>query len=91
MAESKAQSILNESMSKSQDILLEAKNKAIVILEDAKKEEKERHSQLSRIENLLTKKEEELDSKGKELVNEKNTLKKRTMHCGESGDDRSPQ
>ena len=74
-AESKAEAILNESKSKSQDILLEAKNKALAILEDAKKEEKERNVQLSRIENLLTKKENELESKAKELTEEKQAAK----------------
>ncbi len=77
-AESKAEAILNESRSKSQDILLEAKNKALTILEDAKKEEKERNVQLSRIENLLTKKESELESRAKELIEEKETLKAKT-------------
>ncbi|MBI2064661.1 MAG: ribonuclease Y [Candidatus Yanofskybacteria bacterium] len=73
-AESRAEAILNESKSKSQDIILEAKNKALEILEEAKKEEKERNLQLARIENLLTKKENELDSKAKELKAEKDTL-----------------
>ncbi|MBI2674396.1 MAG: ribonuclease Y [Candidatus Yanofskybacteria bacterium] len=74
-AESKAEAILNDSKSKSQDILLEAKNRAIKVLEDAKKEEKERNVQLSRIENILTKKESELESRAKELTEEKETLK----------------
>ncbi len=74
-AEAKAQAILNESKSKSQDILLEAKNKAISLLEDAKKEEKERNVQLTRIENLLTKKEEELQERSKEIAHEKISLK----------------
>ena len=78
-AESKAQEILSESKSKSQDILLEAKNNALKILEEAKKEEKERHSQLLRIENLLTKKENELEQKGKELVSEKESLKSKAV------------
>ncbi|MDP3793077.1 MAG: ribonuclease Y [bacterium] len=73
-AESKAQTILAESKSKSQDLLLEAKNKALEILEEAKKEEKERNTQSARIENLLTKKENELDSKAKELKTEKESL-----------------
>jgi len=77
-AESKAEAILNESKSKSQDILLEAKNKSFAVLEDAKKEEKERNVQLSRIENLLTKKESELESRAKELIEEKETLKAKT-------------
>ena len=77
-AESKAEAILNESKSKSQDILLEAKNKALAILEDAKKEEKERNVQLSRIENLLTKKESELELRAKELIEEKEIFKAKT-------------
>src|SRR3989344_2811855 len=81
-AESKAEAILNESKSKSQDILLEAKNKALAILEDAKKEEKERNSQLSRIENILTKKENELELKAKELGAEKETLKSKIAEFG---------
>jgi len=78
-AESRAEAVLNESKSKSQDILLEAKNKALSILEDAKKEEKERNLQLSRIENILTKKENELETKAKELTEEKETLKAKTV------------
>lgn len=73
-AESKAQAILADAKSKSQDILLEAKNKALELLEDAKKEEKERNLQLSRIENLLTKKENELELRSKELKTEKESL-----------------
>src|SRR3990167_2481437 len=78
-AESRAEAVLSEAKSKSQDILLEAKNKALSLLEDAKKEEKERNIQLSRIENLLTKKENELESKAKELTEEKETLKAKTV------------
>ena len=73
-AESKAQTILADSKSKAQDLLLEAKNKALEILEEAKKEEKQRNTQLARIENLLTKKETELDLKTKELKIEKENL-----------------
>ena len=67
-AESKAHSLLAEAKSKAQDILLETNNKSLKILEDSKKEEKERHAQLSRIENLLTKRESELEGKAKELT-----------------------
>ena len=74
LAESKAQTILSDSKSKSQDIILEAKNKALEILEEAKKEEKERNAQLARIENLLTKKEGELEGRAKELKADKDTL-----------------
>lgn len=73
-AESKAQTILVESKAKSQDIVLEAKNKALELLEEAKKEEKERNAQLVRIENILTKKEGELEGKAKELKSDKEVL-----------------
>jgi ribonuclease Y len=73
-AESKAQNLLAESKSKAQDILLEAKNKALEILEEAKKEEKERNAQLLRIENILTKKENELEARAKEIKSDKETL-----------------
>lgn len=78
-AESKAQAILSDSKSKAQDILLEAKNKALEILEEGKKEEKERNAQLSRIENLLTKKENELEIKAKELKTDKENLLTKTQ------------
>ena len=81
-AESRAEAILNESKSKSQDILLEAKNKSFAILEDAKKEERGRNAQLSRIENLLTKKENELETRARELIAEKETLKMKAVEFG---------
>ncbi|PIR41990.1 MAG: ribonuclease Y [Candidatus Yanofskybacteria bacterium CG10_big_fil_rev_8_21_14_0_10_37_15] len=74
-AESKAESLISEAKSQSQDILLEAKNKAIKVLEDSKKEEKERREQVLKIENILTKKETELDKKSEELTEEKKDLK----------------
>src|SRR3989338_3024599 len=74
-AESRAEAILAESKSKSQDILLEAKKESLKILEEAKKEERDRNSQLLRIENLLTKKESELDQQSKKLATEYETLK----------------
>src|SRR3989344_5614484 len=74
-AESKAQQILNEGKSQAQDIILEAKNTALKTLEESKNEEKERSAQLSRIENLLTRKETELEQKSKELNQEKDQLK----------------
>jgi len=73
-AESKAQTILADSKSKAQDILLESKNKALEVLEDGKREEKERNAQLSRIENLLTKKENELEGRARELKTDKDNL-----------------
>lgn len=74
-AESKASAIIADAKSKSQDILLEAKNKALEVLEESKREEKDRLSQLSRIENLLTKKESELEQRTKEIGQEKEVLR----------------
>lgn len=74
-AESRAQSLLADAKSKSQDVVIEAKNTALKILEDAKKEEKERNAQLARIENILTKKESELEHKEHDIQSEKETLK----------------
>lgn len=74
-AERKAESILADSKSKSQDILLEAKKESLKILEEAKKEERDRNAQLLRIENLLTKKETELEQQSKKISSENETLK----------------
>ncbi|MEK7124886.1 MAG: ribonuclease Y [Patescibacteria group bacterium] len=74
-AEERAQALVNESKSKAQDILLEAKNTALEILEDAKKEEKERYTQVAKIESLLTRKEEDLDTKRKDLESQQGELK----------------
>ncbi|HZZ99089.1 MAG TPA: ribonuclease Y [Candidatus Paceibacterota bacterium] len=73
-ADSKAQATIAEAKSKAQDILLEAKNNALNVLEESKREEKDRLAQLSRIENLLTRKETELDQKAKDVEKEKTVL-----------------
>lgn len=79
LAESKAEATLADSKAKSQDLILEAKNNAFKILEEAKKEERGRTSQLSRIETILTKKENELEQKGRELTSEKDALKHKAV------------
>ena len=76
-AEERAQSILNDAKAKAQDVLLESNNKALKILDDAKREEADRRKQLDRIENLLTKKESDLDERTKEVVGEKANLKQK--------------
>src|SRR3989338_2602322 len=70
-ARQKAEKLLLDAKNKSQDIILESKNKAIDILEEAKKDEQERSKQLSIIENLLSKKESELEIKVKETEEHK--------------------
>lgn len=74
-AEERAQQILNEAKQKSQDLLLEATGKALKVGDDAKREEGERRKQLDKIENLLTKKETDLDQRTVEVAHEKETLK----------------
>ena len=76
-AEQRAESTLNEAKAKAQDILLEANSKALKVLEDSKKEEADRRKQLDRIENLLTKKESDLDDRTKEVAGERATLKQK--------------
>lgn len=75
-AEERANQILNESRQKAQDVLLEANNKALAVLDEAKREEADRRKQLDRIENLLTKKEGDLDRRAGELTTEKEKLQK---------------
>lgn len=76
-AEERAQTTLNDAKAKSQDILLEANSKALKVLEDSKREEADRRKQLDRIENLLTKKETDLDDRTKEVASERTTLKQK--------------
>ncbi len=76
-AETKAQNILNEAKSKSQDLLLEAKSKSLKILEESKKEGQERNAQLLRIENMLSRKETELENKDKDLEKNQQVLKEK--------------
>ncbi len=73
----RATAVLAESKTKAQDILLDANNRALKVLEDAKREEADRRKQLDRIENLLTKKEGDLDARTAELMQEKEGLKKK--------------
>ncbi len=73
-AEARAEEILNKAKLESQDVLLDAKNKSLKLLEDAKHEEKERRVQLDRIENLLTKRDEDLEVKTKDLDKERKNV-----------------
>jgi ribonuclease Y len=78
-ARNKAESLLIEAKNKGQELILEAKNKSLSILEEAKKEEQVRNQQLVRIESILTKKEEELDNRSKEIEKNKNQLAVKTV------------
>ena len=66
-ANDRAEKLVTEAKQKSQELLLEAQKKSLETLERAKKDEELRNQQLLRIEQLLTKKESELDAKGKDL------------------------
>lgn len=70
-AKTKAENLMTEAKSKAQDLLLEAKNNALKILEESKRAEQERNKQLSRIENMLNKKETEVEAKEKDLEKNK--------------------
>lgn len=76
-SEERAEQILSESKAKSQEILLEANTAALKLLDDAKREEADRRKQLDRIENLLTKKETDLDSKSAQIMTEQERLKQK--------------
>jgi ribonuclease Y len=76
-AEERAQATLNDAKARAQDVLLEANNKALKVLEDSKRDEVERRKQLDRIENLLTKKETDLDERTKEVSAERASLKQK--------------
>lgn len=70
-ASSRAENFLTEAKNKAQDLLLEAKANSLKALEEAKKEEQERRRQLVKIEDLLSKKESELDVKNLDLEKER--------------------
>ncbi len=70
----RAEKFVLEAKTKAQDILLEANKKSLDILEDAKKEEQTRNQQLSRIENLLSKKESEMDQRAKDLERQQHVV-----------------
>jgi ribonuclease Y len=66
-AEGKVSSMLSEAEKKVQKIELDAKNRAVEILEESRKKEKERESQIYRMEQRIEKREESIDKKMEEL------------------------
>jgi ribonuclease Y len=73
-ARTRAEDMLSEAKNKAQDVVLEAKGTALKMLEESKRAEEERNRQLGTIENILSKKEFELDTKAKELAKDKEVL-----------------
>jgi ribonuclease Y len=72
--EEKIKRQLEESRTKSKEIILEAQQKAAQILEDIKKEERERKSQLDKIEQRLLKKEEILEREALEIKEKEKSI-----------------
>ncbi len=72
--EARLQKAAEKTKTEAKEHLLEAKNKAVQILEDAKKQERERQANLSKIEELLLKREEGIDKKTKEVEEKEKTL-----------------
>ncbi len=76
-AEGKVNNMIREAEKKAQEIGLEAKNKAVEILEEAKKKEKERESQIYRMEQRIEKREEMIDKKMEDLDRGRVALEKK--------------
>ncbi len=62
---------------KAQEIILGAKSEALKIFEEAKRDEKLRQGQFLKLENILSKKEQELDEQKSQLSLDLNSLKNR--------------
>ncbi|MDP3954433.1 MAG: ribonuclease Y [bacterium] len=77
-AKTKAEDMLADAKSKSQDLLLDAKNKSLKVLEEAKKEEHERRQQMVGLEQIVAKRESELDKKITEVERHKETVIKKS-------------
>src|SRR3989338_2921948 len=63
----RAEKLISEAKQKAHDLLFESKEKTLKILDEAKKEEDVRNQQILRIETLLSKKESEIESRSKEI------------------------
>lgn len=68
---------------KAQEIILKAKDQALNILEEVKKDEKLRQGQFLKIENILSKKEKELDEEKKRLSADFDTIKNKEKEIGD--------
>lgn len=75
-ARSRAENLLNEAKSQAQNILLESKEKSLKMLDDAKRDEEERRRQFGKLEEIIGKREKELDEKDRNLAKEKLVIEK---------------
>lgn len=74
--EARLEKTVEKAKVEAKETLLEAKNKAVEILEEAKKQETERQNRLSKIEELLLKREEGLDKRLKDLEQKESVVEK---------------
>ena len=72
--EEKIKHQLEESRAKSKEVVLEAQQKSAQILEEIKRDERDRKSQLDKVEERLLKKEELLEREGLELKDKEKTI-----------------
>lgn len=77
-AEAKAQVILDEAKSKERELLLKAKDQSIKIIDDAKREEANRHAEMSRLQERLEKRETQFDQKLMDLEQQKKDTEERS-------------
>lgn len=82
-AEGKAKKLIEDARSQAKEILLSAKDEALKLKEEAKKEERERRRDLTKLEERLEKREEELvakitglDKKREELLSTEKEIEK---------------
>ena len=68
--------LIDKADTQAREIVLKAKDEAVALLEEAKKEERERKTQLARLEERHLKKEESLDKQLEELRSQRANLEK---------------
>ena len=75
-AQNKAESLLNDAKVQSQNLVIEAKEKSLKFLEEAKKDDEERRRQFNKAEEIISKRERELEQKDKGLDHDRGVLEK---------------
>lgn len=78
--EAKSQALVEEAKSKEREILLKAKDQAIKIIDDAKREETDRHAELTRLQERLEKRESMFDQKLLEFEHERKSVEEKSAH-----------
>jgi len=75
--EAKLKKLVEDSKSTAKEIMLEAKEKAVKITEEVKKEEKERMTQLRRLEDRLIERESIIDKRAQQTDNKERDLEEK--------------